>query len=120
AARLLVRGAGERALLVAEELALEEVLRERRAVHRDEGAVRALALGVDRARGDLLARSALAADQDRRRRLRGARDQRRDLAHRLGDAERGHLGAERGRRRRLLARVHRRAERLVDGEEDLV
>src|SRR5690606_25237155 len=56
-------GAGEGALLVAEELALEQRLRESGAVHRDEGAGRALAPAVQRARDDLLPGAALAEQQ---------------------------------------------------------
>ena len=57
-------GVGERALRVAEQLALEQRLGHRRAVDRDERAVlaRATAL-VERARDDLLAGAALAGDQ---------------------------------------------------------
>ena len=53
--------AGEGAALVAEELALEQRLRDRGAVHDDEGLVAARAELVDRARDELLAGAALAA-----------------------------------------------------------
>ena len=56
-------GAGERALLVAEELREEQRLDEGRAVDRDEGARGALARPVDRLRHELLARAALAAHE---------------------------------------------------------
>ena len=62
--RLLHR-AGERALLVAEQLALEQLLGNRGAVDRDELAVLAAALRVHRAREQLLAGAALAQDQHR-------------------------------------------------------
>ena len=62
------RGAGERALLVAEQLALEQRLRQRGAVDRHERSRRALAPGVQRARGDLLAGAALARAAARSRR----------------------------------------------------
>src|SRR4030095_10092994 len=55
-AALALGRAGERALLVAEQLALEQLLAERRAVDRHERARRARALGVDRARGGLPSR----------------------------------------------------------------
>ena len=63
-ARLLVRRAGEGALLVAEQLVLENVLGERGAVEREERPLRAIALLVNRARDELLARAALAEDED--------------------------------------------------------
>src|SRR6202012_3314360 len=69
-ARLGGLGVGERALVVAEQLALEQLGRDRRAVDRDERPAGALAGGVDRARHQLLAGAALAGDQDRRQRRR--------------------------------------------------
>ena len=63
AARLLAHGAGERALLVAEQLALEQVLGQRAAVHLDPRPGRAAAREVDRAREQVLAGAALAAQQ---------------------------------------------------------
>ena len=59
-------GAGERALHVAEELALDQLPGKRRAVERHERAVPAPALGVDRARGELFAGPALAGHEDGR------------------------------------------------------
>ena len=59
------RRAREGALLVAEQLALEQVLGQRRAVHLDEAACRARRELVQRARDDLLADAALALDQHR-------------------------------------------------------
>src|SRR5262249_46182466 len=50
------RRAGERALLVAEELALEQVVREGRAMHLHEGPARTRAALVQRSRDELLAR----------------------------------------------------------------
>ncbi len=58
-------GPGEGPFDVSEELALDEVLRDRGAVHRDEGALGAGAGVVKGACHELLARSALARDQDR-------------------------------------------------------
>ncbi len=57
--------AGERALLVAEQLALDELPRDRRAVHLHEGAVGARAEAVQGAGDKLLAGAALAGDEDR-------------------------------------------------------
>src|SRR4051812_10131513 len=55
--------AGERALLVAEELAEQELARHRAAVDDDERAVGAPAALVDRGRGLLLAGAGLALEQ---------------------------------------------------------
>src|SRR6185503_361015 len=55
----------ERALLVAEELALDQLARERRAVHLDERLRPARPAIVERVRDQLLPRPALAADQHR-------------------------------------------------------
>src|SRR5690606_17305565 len=60
-------GVGEGAALVAEQLALDELLGERRAVDRDERARAARAARVDGARDDVLAGAALAEEQDRGR-----------------------------------------------------
>ena len=57
------QGPGERALGVAEELALDEVLGDGGAVHLDEGARGAAALVVDVAGHELLARAVLAEDE---------------------------------------------------------
>ena len=64
---LASRGAGERALLVSEQLGLEERLGQRRAVDGDERAVAPSRALVDRARHQLLPGAALALDQNRRR-----------------------------------------------------
>src|SRR5690606_31742566 len=55
----------ERAALVAEQLALDQVLRQRRAVQRDEGLLGLRAQRVQVPRDQLLARAALAQDQHR-------------------------------------------------------
>jgi hypothetical protein len=57
--------AGEGALLVPEELALDELLADRRAVHRDERTLGAGAAGVDGARDQLLAGAGFAENGDR-------------------------------------------------------
>jgi hypothetical protein len=62
---LVAYGAGEASLHVAEELALEEVLRQRAAVDRNERIVRPAAAVMDRPRDELLPRAALAADENR-------------------------------------------------------
>src|SRR5262245_10660159 len=55
---------GERALLVSEELGLEEVLGQRGTVHRDERLACAPAVGVDGPGDELLAGAGLAEDED--------------------------------------------------------
>ena len=61
--------AGERAALVAEQLALDEAFGDRRAVDLDERAVLARRAEVQRAGDELLARAALAGDEHRGRAL---------------------------------------------------
>ena len=58
-------GAGERALLVAEQFGFQQVLRNRRAIDADERLVGARGFAVDVARQHFLARAAFAGDQDR-------------------------------------------------------
>ena len=65
-AGLARRRAGERALFVAEQLRLEQVLGDRRAVDRDKRSVGARAQRVQRSRKQLLAGAALAFEQHRR------------------------------------------------------
>ena len=57
------RGASERALLVSEQLALEQARRHRRHVHPDERPVAPLAQVVDRVRDQLLAGARLSEEQ---------------------------------------------------------
>ena len=92
---LLLPGVGEGAPLVAEQLALQELVRQRRAIDGDEELGRSAARGMDGSRHDLLARSALALDQDGglargepRDRVANLRDRARvpDEAVRLGGA----------------------------------
>src|SRR6202795_1159296 len=75
-------GAGEGAPLVAEELGLDQLLRHGGAVDLYEGSLGASGAGVDGARDQLLARAALAVDQDTPRCRRRDRDL---LAHLLDD-----------------------------------
>ena len=80
-ADLLAHGAGERALLVAEQHRLDELLRDRREVHGDERAIGRLALAMQAPREELLAGAALAQDQDGRRKARHATDEVDDFVH---------------------------------------
>src|SRR4029079_3217544 len=79
---LLAHGAGERSLLVPEELRLDELLGDGRAVDLDERPVRARRAAVDLARHELLAGAGLALDQDGRLRRRGEVDLAAQLLHR--------------------------------------
>ena len=74
--------AREGAAFVAEQLALEQLARQRRAVHLDEGTLPAARRRVERARDDLLAGAALALDQHGHVRLGHTLDQRAHLAER--------------------------------------
>ena len=116
----IVDRARERTLLVTEQLSLDQVGRQRPAVHRDEGAA-PLRRGVDGARHQLLAGAGRAADQhgDPGARGGGGRGQlRRQLAgerRQPGQARRELLDAQVGRagdRHRAVAEQHQRATDL--------
>ena len=87
--------AGEGALLVAEQLALQHALGERLAVHRDERPGDAIAPVVQQARDQLLAGAALALDQHRGAARRDAADELEQLAaaRALGDHGVGRVAA---------------------------
>ena len=72
---------------MTEQLALDELVGDRSTVHRDEGAALARAQLVHGARDELLARTALARDEDGRLRRRHLGDDAQDLLHRrrVGD-----------------------------------
>ncbi len=70
-ADMALGGAGERALLVAEQDRLDEVFRHRAAIHRDERLCPPLAGAVDGARDQFLADAGFAGDQHRDGRGRG-------------------------------------------------
>ena len=93
--------AGEGALDVAEQLALQQVLAQRIAVHRDERFVLAQAVVVDGARDQLLAGAAFAGEQHRRIGRRALRHQPVDRLHLRARSDdvlepvfRGHLALE--------------------------
>ena len=79
--------AREAAAKVAEELGFEEILRVGGAVHRHEGTRGARALRVQRARDQLLAGAALAADQDGRVVRGDVADPFHDVLHHRRDAD---------------------------------
>ena len=86
AAGSLALRSGERALLVPEELALDQRLGDRAAVQRDERLVGPVALLVQGPGGDLLARPAVARDQDRDLRPGSTAQEVRDPCHGGGGA----------------------------------
>src|SRR5208282_3339629 len=95
--RLAGDGAGEGPALVAEELALDELLRDRGAVDLDERLVFARRVVVEGALDGLLARAALACNQQR---SRGVGDSLEDRVQ-IGNSRRGADDAEASARRRL-------------------
>ena len=78
---LLRDGAGERAFLVAEQLAFEQIFGQGGAVDGDARLVRAAAGAMDGARHQFLAGPAFAEDQHRDVARRHARDELIDVAH---------------------------------------
>ena len=119
APRLAGHGARERAALVAEELALDELLRDGRAVDLDERLVLAARVLVQRAGDELLARPALARDEHRGRRVGHSLEDRvelRDAVRRADDAE----ARARGRGGRVGAAQLARLQRLGDDLAHLV
>ena len=113
-------GAGKGPALVAEELALHQILRDRGRVDGDEGLLRPRAVRVQRPRHQLLAGAGLAGDQHRDLRLGQAADGAKHLLHgrRLADDLR--RGDRLGRRggpvpARQLGPLHQ-LHRLVDVE----
>jgi hypothetical protein len=99
-----LQGAGEGALLVAEQRAFDQLARNRRDVDGDQRRLGVGGFAVQQARQQLLAGAALAEDQHRRRQLR-------DLVHRFehvlqGGARPGDELARRGVAGRILERQH--------------
>ncbi len=122
-ARLVLDGAGERALLEPEQLRLEQLGRQRRAVHFYERLVLAQRLLVQRAGDELFADAALAANQHRHVGVGDALDQVADLGHLLAVAEEHRVARLllelRAQRRDLLAQLML-FERLLDHHLQLV
>src|SRR5262249_47404413 len=120
-------GVGERALFVAEQLGFDQRLRKCRAVHLDEWAVTAAAVGVQGASDVSLAAAGLAEQQDRRRRGARSTGRARDAFHQLAQPLRGRrLAEDRAGRRAALAIVRdlaplaRTAHGVVELDRDLV
>ena len=87
-------GAGERALLVSEELAFEQRLGQRGAVDGDERFVSAVRVRMDGAGNQFLPRAALACNQHGRIGRRHFRDELIDLAHLFGLADHAVLNTD--------------------------
>ena len=83
-------GAGEGALLVAEQFGLDQVARDRRHVDGDERAVAALAVIVQRARDQFLAGAGLAGDHHREVGLHQPRQHAVDVLHGRRAADQRH------------------------------
>src|SRR5262249_35761723 len=109
AAHPALERAGEGALLVAEDLALEERLGDRRAVDGHEGPRAPRRALVDGPRGELLAGAALAQEEHGSRRWRGEVDEAIDLLHGLALADEPAMSPQ---RLDALAEHRHLAERL--------
>ncbi len=121
-ARLGRDRAGEGAALVAEQLTLDQLLRDGRAVHLDERLAAARRVVVQRAGDELLAGAALPRDEHRGGAVGHALEHRVDLVQPRGaadDAEARARDEVRGLRR-LLPREVTRAQRLGDDLAHLV
>ena len=115
-------GTGERAALVAEQLALDQALGQGRAVHADERARRAGGVPMQGRGDELLAGAALADDQDRLDRGGGAAHRLEHLPHRGASSHERRLvvAVVVGRRLARLDRQRLLAERPRHGPSHLV
>src|SRR5438874_2671370 len=109
-------GPREGALLVTEELALDQLARERRAVHLDERLRAPRAVVVERVGDQLLPRAARAADEDRQIRVRHLADHVEHALHRRALADQA---PEAIRARDLLLQEPERAPHLHAVEQAL-
>jgi hypothetical protein len=117
-ANLFFRGAGERPLLVAEQLRLDQVVGDRRAVHLHEPLTRAKAVAMDGARHQLLADAALASDEDGCRRRRCATDGVEHTTERWPLADEVVASLLRLAQRDVLVNQTMPVERVAYGDED--
>ena len=110
-------GAGEGALLVAEQFGFDEVARDRRHVDGDEGAGAPLAVIVQRARHQFLAGAGFAGDHHRQIGLHQPRQHAVDFLHRRRAADERNIVElfASWRRRPFLFRLRQRA--ADDGDE---
>ena len=119
AARRARVGAGEGALLMAEQLALDQVARDRRHVDGDERPGLALAVIVQRARDQFLAGARLAGNHHRQVGLHQPRQRAENVLHRRRAADQRHqLG--RRRFRADFARAFRLREGAADDRHQLL
>ncbi len=129
---VLAVGAGEAALLVAEDFAFDQIGRDRTAIDREKRPRAAPAEVVHRLRDDLLAAAAFAGDEDRDTGRRHPRDLFIDAQHRVGPtpqvaempvrrhfrAQVRHLGLQLGRLHE--ARQHRAQMVRIDRLDEVV
>jgi hypothetical protein len=116
-------GAGERPLLVAEQLALDELAADRGAVHRDERALAPGAALVERVCDELLPGAALAADEHGEVGLRDLLDRLEHALHRGARADQvleAEIAGEPRAQPAVLAGEPRAFERASHDEADLV
>src|SRR5213079_1385492 len=113
------RRAGERALLVAEQLRFDQLRGDRRAVDADERPLAPRAALVDRARDELLARAGLAKAAHTRLGRRDAVHLRHDALHRLA---RPHqlVAADAAAQLPVLLLEPREPQRVLDRQQQLV
>ncbi len=112
--------AGERPLHVAEQLALDQLLGDRRAVHLDEGAGPPPAERVDRPGDQFLAGAVLAVDQHAAVGRRGHRHLLAQLAHRVALAHHLQVTVHAGAQRAVLGLEPALPQRVAHDEHRLL
>ena len=113
-------GAGERAAHVAEQLALDQLFGNRRAVDLDERRRPAPAQRVDRARDELLAGAVLAVDEHAAVGRRRHRHLLAQLAHRVALAHHRLVAIDAGAQRAVLGLEPALPQRVADDEDGLL
>src|SRR5204862_3799730 len=116
----LLRRSGEGALLVTEQLALDQLRRNRRAVELHERPVGASAVLVDRARDELLAGAVLPGDEHAARARRGLRDLVEDEPHRAALAHHREVALRAAAQALVLVAEACERERVLDGDQQLL
>src|SRR6185312_7260640 len=111
------RRTGERALLVTEQLALDQLGRDRGAVELHERAIRALGVLVDRARDQLLAGAVLSGDEHAAARWRRLGDLVEDRLHRAALADHREVATQQAL---VLGARPRERQRILHGDQQLV
>jgi hypothetical protein len=105
---------------VPEQLALDQLGGDRRAVELDECSVRALGVVVDRSCNELLARAVLAGDQHAAGGRRGLAHLVEDRAHRRAPADHREVVTNATSQPGVLVTQPREAERVLHGDQELV